>query len=280
MTYRFGAAALLGLALCACTTSFQPADGSTPDPEPDPRPRDAGPDAFDWEPFDGGTRTEALRFENEGSLVIARARDETEIHFDTNSLPREVVDFEVSELPFRSNHYGYGILLYPEEGDQGEYELDVIARIGDEVATATYRITVIGEDDPRPPGGVNVGPMWLPQPDLLELYPPATWGGTSEWPIIATATVDATVCDEEGHVITLEIEVVPAGETPRERPTHQQTQTPEPYFGTRDLCAQFRIPLTGLADGRYGFWAHAVDELGADDPYGWVHFRNFELRAE
>lgn len=273
---RFSAA-LLALALLGCTRSFSGMDGGPSGA--DGAPADAWDDTFPPWIWDAGTRTEPLRFENADVPVRVAVGSSGEVFFDTNALSWESVDFEVSELPEFADHYGYGIRLQPwDEHHQGEYVVDVVARIGEERAEATYRFAVVSGSDPPPTG--NAGPMWLPQPDLFELYPPYEWRGTDGWPIVPSATVDATVCDEEGHVITLEIEVVADGASLRERATHAATATPVPYFGTGDLCAMFRIPLTGLADGRYRFYAHAVDELGAEDPYGWVHFRDFELRAE
>jgi len=198
---------------------------------------------------------------------------------DWATYPDEPPTFSVSGLPFGVLR-GTILFLEPWEDWLGDHTFELTATTDDDEVTQTIRLSVRSEDAPPPPG-VNTGPMWLPQPDLVELNPPYDWSSQdSMWPIVATATLYAAVCDEEGDRITLEVELVPDGARLREVPTHQATAEPEPYYDPDEMCATFTIPLTGMPDGRYRIWCHAVDEHGAEDPYGWVEFRSFELRAD
>lgn len=166
-------------------------------------------------------------------------------------------------LPSFATLSGSVLTLLPGYGDVGEYDLRLRARAGDATSSAVLRVRVTRG---------NTGPMWGAMPLV---------NGSTRADVTGIPVLTATVCDKEGDAITLEVEVTPSGSEPTRIATHARTVSfadvpPLPYYHD-ESCADFRIPLDGLASGSYEWWLHAVDELGAEDPYGWARLGSFVL---
>ena len=175
----------------------------------------------------------------------------------------ETVTITAPGLPPFATLTGTRLLLEPAFADAGDYAIELTATAGDRTDTEVLRLQVIRN---------NTGPMWQPVP-ILE----GNNLSLSGYPEVASAVLRVPICDDEGDTITVHAEVVPSGTGFHHTPTHRATKVPDLHYRDDSVCAEIRLPLDGLAAGRYDIALHAVDDLGAEDPFGWVAFGGFVI---
>jgi len=159
------------------------------------------------------------------------------------------------------------LTLAPTRADVGSYAIPLVAATATQQATATLSVDVTR---------ANTGPMWLPSPFVL-----GTETVSSDPPVFIAPYLSALVCDDEGDNFTFQVEVVAAGHAFTRKASYTQsidfTVTPPLSYELPKFCGDFKVPFTGLAPGDYDVAVHAVDVLGAEDPYGWVMLQGFTV---
>jgi hypothetical protein len=177
--------------------------------------------------------------------------------------PVDDVTITASNAPAFASISGTTIDLTPTLADAGDYAIGLVATSGSETATAELDLHITR---------MNTGPMWQPVPFFSN-------GSSSQPPY---AQIRAPVCDLEHDNFTFEVSVAPLGATIPNTPdfTHfvDFAQTPpDSSTDTGSWCADFITEMPGLAPGSYHGAIHAVDVLGAEDPYGWVEMGMFQV---
>jgi len=177
--------------------------------------------------------------------------------------PSGEVTITSSNLPAFATISDTTIDLTPVLEDAGDYAIDLVATSGGETARAQLALHI---------RRTNTGPMWQPVPYFTD-------GRSSQPPY---AQIRAPVCDLEHDNFTFEVSVAPLGSSTPNTPdfTHfiDFTQTPpDSTLDTGGWCADFITEMPGLPPGSYHGAIHAVDVLGAEDPYGWVEMGMFQV---
>jgi hypothetical protein len=217
--------------------------------------------------------------EGAGIPTVSLETDQTRsVFFVAVGSATDRIVFSSPSLPRFATLDGPLLTLSPTRQDQGQVDIDVIARTDSASARATLRVRVT-----RP----NRAPHWsFGSPYLLLDDHGLHHGIICPGPyctLIGTAKVTLNACDEDGDGINLEVEVVERGKPFSGKPTYSTSLPPSaahaPDVGNRN-CGQLTVPLSGLpVDRWYQFELRVMDEFGAaalmgsaSDSQGWTSF--------